>query len=242
MRAEAEPGTSTRSSGNMLPVPTRPEPQLPAQPHLQIALRSYCESVLRHLRHGDIDTGAAPQTVGLTSCYAGEGVTTFSWQLALTAASNGRKVMLIDANFDAPDLHRVFETDLEPGLSEWLQQGRSVTRQVAVPNGKFMLVTAGAPPAENWEVYVEQMREFLHYAAENFDFVFVDLPPLSGPSDALPLTQLLDGVLLVVQAERVRRPVAKRCVTRLVRAGARPLGAVLNKRRQYIPRWLYRTL
>ena len=53
---------------------------------------------------------------------------------------------------------------------------------------------------------------------------------------------LVQGVLLVIQSERVRWPVAKRFVTDLERSGANLLGAVMNRRRQHIPGWLYRTL
>jgi Mrp family chromosome partitioning ATPase len=65
---------------------------------------------------------------------------------------------------------------------------------------------------------------------------------LSVPAGPAPVSVSLDGVLLVVAAERVRWPVARRFVTSLQRAGGKPLGVVMNKQRRHIPDWLYRTL
>ncbi len=204
-------------------------------------LRRQCESIIQGLRKSHGDAEAGPRVIGLTSCYAGEGVTTLATHLAQAATHDG-SVLLADLNFAAPGIHKVCGAQLGPGLSEWLQDGRSPPQEVAVPNGSLTLVTAGSALAADCGSYVERVREFLQYAADNFKFTFLDLPPLSGSSDALPLSELLDGVLLVVQSERVRWPVAKRFLAQLIRSGAKPLGAVLNKRRQYIPNWAYRTL
>jgi Mrp family chromosome partitioning ATPase len=62
----------------------------------------------------------------------------------------------------------------------------------------------------------------------------------AGPNDRL--AGLLDGVLFVIEAERVRWQVAERTTEHLRRANVRLLGAVLNKRRRHVPEWLYRTL
>jgi protein-tyrosine kinase len=204
-------------------------------------LRRQCESIVQGLRQSHGGAEAGPRVIGLTSCYAGEGVTTLATHLAQAAAHDG-PVLLADLNFAAPGIHKMCGAQLGPGLAEWLQNGRSAPQEVAVPNGSLTLVTAGSALAADCGSYVERMREFLRYAADNFDFTFLDLPPLSGSSDALPVGELLDGVLLVVQSERVRWPVAKRFLTQMMRSGAKPLGAVLNKRRQYIPNWAYRTL
>ena len=79
-------------------------------------LRGYCESILYSLRQSAGDGGEMPHVIGVTSCYAGEGVTTLASQLALAAAAGGRRVLLADVNLDSPGLHRVFRTDLSPGL------------------------------------------------------------------------------------------------------------------------------
>jgi Mrp family chromosome partitioning ATPase len=53
---------------------------------------------------------------------------------------------------------------------------------------------------------------------------------------------LVDGVVLVVESERVRWQVAARGIELLEQAGTQVLGTVINKQREYIPEWLYQQL
>jgi protein-tyrosine kinase len=208
-----------------------------------VHMRNHCASVIHSLRQLKNGSETPPQVVGVTSCYAGEGVTTVASQLALAAASNGRSVLLADVNFGSPSIHEMFQTDLSPGLAESLQDGQAVAEILCPASGNSVtLVAAGELVGAQHGICVEKMGEFVRFAAENFDFAVFDLPPLSRPADALPVCGLLDGVVLLVEAERVRWPVARRFVTDLARSGAKPLGVVMNKQRQYIPEWLYRRL
>ena len=75
-----------------------------------------------------------------------------------------------------------------------------------------------------------------------FRLVVFDVPPAGEQSATLRLAGLLDAVIIVVEAERVRFEVARRAKELLERAGARVRGAVLNKRRDYVPRWFYGSL
>ena len=70
----------------------------------------------------------------------------------------------------------------------------------------------------------------------------IDLPAVNEASWTLRLARLCDGVGLVVEAERSRLEVVQRTKELLVKSNANVLGVVVNKRRFYIPRWLYRTL
>ena len=69
-----------------------------------------------------------------------------------------------------------------------------------------------------------------------------DLPAATESSSAIRLAGMLDGVLLVVETERIRREVARHVAGQLSQSGATLLGVVLNKRQQHVPHWLYRTL
>jgi Mrp family chromosome partitioning ATPase len=85
----------------------------------------------------------------------------------------------------------------------------------------------------------EALRDLLATAGAEHRLVVVDLPPISDLATC-GLAATLEGVLLVVEAERVHSHVARRGKTLLEQAGARLLGIVFNKREQHIPSWLYR--
>ena len=69
----------------------------------------------------------------------------------------------------------------------------------------------------------------------------LDLPPLDS-TNVLDWAPLLDGVVLVIESERVRWQVAARGIELLEQAGSQVLGTVINKQQEYIPQWLYQRL
>jgi Mrp family chromosome partitioning ATPase len=75
-----------------------------------------------------------------------------------------------------------------------------------------------------------------------FDYVFLDGPPLNGCSGSKAICGKVDGVVLVIESGRTRKQVAMRAKRDVVEAGGRILGVVLNKRRYHIPEWVYRKL
>jgi len=75
-----------------------------------------------------------------------------------------------------------------------------------------------------------------------FDYVVVTAPPVSDGFEGIELSQAVDCVLPVVEAEATRRPVAKRLIAQLHEAGGAILGVVMLGRRSHIPQWAYRLL
>ena len=206
-----------------LPRPSRKsEPRPPLVSDDTRELRRQCESILHSLRQSSGGAEGGPRLIGLTSCYPGEGVTTLATHLALAAAVNHRRVLLADLNFDAPAVHTMFRTSVGPGLTECLGNGRPWEDILqAVPGCQLTLATAGAERAGQ-AAAVERLRDLVRFAGQQFDFAVFDLPPLNRLSDTLPVGELLDGVLLLIESERVRWPVAKRLVTGLERSARRP--------------------
>ena len=85
---------------------------------------------------------------------------------------------------------------------------------------------------------IEETRCLLQSLAAKFDLLIVDLSPLDV-AGALEWATLLDGIVIVVEAERVRWQMAARSIAVLEQAGGNVLGTVINKRRDYVPQWLY---
>jgi succinoglycan biosynthesis transport protein ExoP len=184
------------------------------------------------------------RTVGLTSCRRGEGVSTVASQLAVIAAATGRRVVLVDANPDQPSVHQVFPVELRPGLVEALSGAVSLSAAIR-PSGVpgMSVIAAGQVQGNAGEVFDSHtLGDVVRNLSADFDLAVFDLPAAAESGPAVRLAALLDGVVLVVEAERVRWEVAQRTSELLRRGNVHLLGAVLNKRRQHVPDWLYRTL
>jgi Mrp family chromosome partitioning ATPase len=88
----------------------------------------------------------------------------------------------------------------------------------------------------------DSLRESLDAIAGGYDWIVIDGPPVLESPDAATLGAVADGVVVVVQAGRTKRPVLTRSVDLLSRAGGRMLGMVLNRRRLEIPDFIYRRI
>lgn len=182
--------------------------------------------------------------VGITSCYAGEGVSTVAVQLALAAVSTGMRVVLVDLNWRRPAVHRLFNVPAGPGVSEALS-GLVDSDSCIQPSpiAGLSLMTAGAVAGHvNAAASLDQLGGLIRSLRADYELLIFDLPESAPAGSDLPVGRMLDGIVMVIEAHRVRWEVAARVQELLSRAGVNVLGAVLNKRRQPIPGWLYRTL
>jgi capsular exopolysaccharide synthesis family protein len=203
-----------------------------------------CQALWRRLFCRATDSPPAPRTLGLTSCASGEGVSTVAAQLAITAASAGQRVLLLDANLERPSLHRLFALKRGPGFAHALGEDsrlEDVIQSSALPN--LSVLTAGQVDTDMAPCQdTAALAAFVGAAKRAFPLVVFDLPALARTNFTARLAGLLDGVVLVVEAERVRRALVRHEKEMLEQAGTVLLGAVLNKRRQYVPTWLSRFL
>ena len=207
--------------------------------------REYALTILRNVGWPGNSAAASLRSVGLTSCQSGEGVSTVAAQLALAAASCGdHQVLLADANFACPRVHGRFGIELGPGLADVLLGALTVgeaIRPSAVAN--LVVLPAGRPDGDSARLYDSvRLAETIEQLTQRFGLVIFDLPAMGQTSATVRLAGLLEGVVLVVEAERVRWEAAQRATELLRRGNAILLGAVLNKRRAHVPDWLARWL
>jgi capsular exopolysaccharide synthesis family protein len=197
--------------------------------------------LLQVLSQTGSDTG--PRLLGVTSCRSGEGASTVAAHLAMAAATGGeRRVLLVDAHFSRPCVPRIFAVRGRPGLAEAIEEGRRWAELLqSSGDPRLSLLVAGRPSGNASRVYeAAALPGMLEELSADFDLVVVDLPALASYAAALRLGALLDGIVLVVEAERVHRDVARNAVRQLQQGGAHPVGVVLNKWRQHVPDWFYR--
>jgi protein-tyrosine kinase len=183
-------------------------------------------------------------TVGVTSCTRGEGVTTVAVNLATSAARGGGcRVLLVDVDGDRGGLARAFSVDPAPGLAEAIARSAEPAdcrRATALQN--LFVMPAGNRGKSAAAASARQAASLLERWRTEFDLVILDLPPIDAPGGCLAWAGEVNGMVLVIEAERVRGHVARRAKDSLEQAGAKFLGAVLNKRRLHVPGWIYRNV
>ncbi len=187
---------------------------------------------------------AAPCVVGLASCHSGEGVSTTAGLLAQKfAQQGGGRVLLVDANTRCPEQHLSFRTKLSPGLVDFTSNGRpnlGCIQSTEIEN--LDLLSAGEGKPELSAHALKSLAGSLPALKREYSHIIFDLPSLQEQSPAVRMAGLMDGVILVVEAESTRWEVANKAKEDLLQANTKLLGVILNKRRLHIPDWLYRRL
>lgn len=176
-------------------------------------------------------TAERQRSILVTSPKPEDGKTCVACNLALMIAEGGRKrVLLVDANFRKPAVHRVFKPKSARGLSNILVGDSSFAEAVTtteVPN-LDVLTTGPLPPNPAELLGSQPMMDFIVEAGAMYDHVILDSAPLLVASDATVLAMRVDGVILVFRAKTNSRGIGARACSLLGRANAHIFGGILN--------------
>ena len=185
--------------------------------------------------------GAPPKVTLITSAIAGEGKTVTAVNTAAMLAQLGASVLLIDADMRRPRCHRVLDLDNNLGLTEVLTGVRDLhdlIRPTTVPN-LFILSSGSVPPNATELVGSPKMHQIVTQLQQIYDYVVIDSPPVMPVSDALLLSTIVDGVLLVTNASRTPKQQVRAARARLEYARAKIFGTVLNRIRVHQSEYQY---
>jgi hypothetical protein len=175
-----------------------------------------------------------PRTVMFIASQGGEGTSTVAAQFAQSLASDERlRVLLVDAHLRRPAFGSD-GTSVEPAAT----RPRRAPSDAPGPD----LMPIHEDSLESGAITPDSLRGCLDAVASRYDWVVIDGPPVLESPDAATLGAVADGVVVVVQAGRTKRPVLARSVDLIGRAGGRVLGIVLNRRRLEIPEFIYRRI
>jgi capsular exopolysaccharide synthesis family protein len=185
------------------------------------------------------------KTILVTGTAHGGGTSTTAVNLATSLADgSSNSVLIVDANLRTPGLHRFFKSRSFKGMSELLDvRGEKNFGFKKIGNNELYLFPCGVKRSKS-DGYFESRRfdAFLNNVRNAFDYVIFDSAPVHGFPDTQSLCSKVDGVILVITYDKTRRQVAMRAKKELEDAGANILGVVINRRKFYIPDWIYRRL
>lgn len=176
-----------------------------------------------------------PRTLLVTSSMQGEGKSTLAANLATVMAQNGSRVLLLDADLRRASLHKSFVLPRSPGLTNCIaQHGEAralegpAIHQTGVPGLSVMTAGHSTPsPAEL--LSSSRLIRVLDDCRKLFDYVIVDAPPILGLADAVILSRVVDGVVLVASSGVTGKESFRLSVRRLFQVQASVLGVVLNR-------------
>jgi len=185
-----------------------------------------------------------PQAILVTSALPREGKTTAAVNLAVTLAQLGDRTLLMDSDLRKPGVRRALNLTVgkDSGLSSYLA-GVCTLDDVLIPhpaiNNLTALTTGPIPPSPADLLSSHRMREVLAELRRRFKFVVIDSPPIMAATDAVILSSLTDGVLLVVRSGETPKEAFTRTRDLLSGVKSRLLGVVLNAVDSSAPDYYY---
>jgi capsular exopolysaccharide synthesis family protein len=186
---------------------------------------------IRTLRSGILmsDVDQPPKVIHVTSSRPGEGKTTIALSLAISAASSGQKVVLIDADLRHPSTSHFFKLEREKGLVDLLIDAANLQDVLMFQkNLKLTVLPAGSKTLNPPDVLgSERMRLLVSHLKERFDYVVIDTPPVGPVIDPAIVAGLADKTIFVVQWGSTPRDLVTTSI-RQVSNHKRVAGVVLN--------------
>ncbi len=141
-----------------------------------------------------------PKVIVVTSSVSKEGKSTVSANLATAMAQLGRRVLLIDSDMRHPSQHYIWQVMNVAGLSQVLIGEVPLELAICQAMENLDLLTAGVmPPNPLALLDSKQMASLIQEFSTKYDFVIIDAPPLLLTADALCLSPMTDGMLLVAR-------------------------------------------
>lgn len=192
----------------------------------------FYEESIKTLRTNIQFSSKQVKVVLFTSCYPNEGKSDIVFSLSLEMGKAGKKVLLLDADIRKSNFIKRYSVNQTiQGLSQYLSgqvERQWITYQTNFPNVDMIFAGPMAPnPSEL--LGDPAFGELLEEKRKEYDYIFIDTPPIGNMIDAAVVAEKSDGAVLVIESEAVSYTVAQKSLDQLERSGCKVLGAVLNK-------------
>ena len=184
------------------------------------------------------------KVIQFISSNIGEGSSTMAREYGIvTSLKLGLSVLLLEANFQS-DQASFSGIEYNGGWDEVIRDGRSI-KEVLYQVGKSRLYISPLSMKRGSMATIfhsSRIEEFFKILKKKFDYILVDSSPVNETNDCIELSHKVDGVIIVVEAEKTRWQVASSVKDKIQERGGNILGVILNKKKYYIPQFIYKLL
>lgn len=169
------------------------------------------------------------KVISVTSSISGEGKTTTVTNLAITFAQMGAKVLLMDCDIRKSRLHTYLELEREGGVTDvlcGLKDFKSAVKHAKMENLDVLTSGEASPnPAELFESV--EFGKLIDEVKGMYDYIFIDVPPMSVVSDAQIILKHCTGTVLIVRKEVTTLDILDLVVEDVQKTGAKILGMIM---------------
>jgi capsular exopolysaccharide synthesis family protein len=169
------------------------------------------------------------KTIMITSAEPGEGKTTTSCNLAISFSKDGKRTLLIDCDLRKPSTHRKFNISNLSGLTDVLVGEKKLEMAISNYSENLDILTSGTNAPNPTEILgSKNMESFLEKLKDLYEIIIIDSAPLNVVSDSQILGAKMDGVLMIIRANKTKKDSIMEAKDLLEKVNANLLGVVLN--------------
>lgn len=189
----------------------RPEEVTPVNPdqqrigtNLSFAVSEAYKLLRANIMFSLPNDGDKCRVLGVTSSLPSEGKSTTSLNLACSIAETGKRVLVIEGDMRLPTMSKRLDVPKAPGLSNLLAglcSGNEIIHHSGLVDGLDVMAGGDIPPNPSELLGSERMAKVVEALSKGYDYIIFGLPPISSVSDALVISNLLDGMVVVVRRD-----------------------------------------
>lgn len=171
------------------------------------------------------------KTILITSTKELEGKSTVTVNLGVALAKNNKKVLLIDCNLRNPKIHEFFELRNDIGLTNILKNNECIYKDIinVTDIENLEVLTAGNICSDTSEILGSyNMKALLQEVKNNYDIVLLDSCAIEFATDALVLSTITEGTIIVCKSGDVKIDNCKKTKKSLEKVNANIIGVILN--------------
>lgn len=179
------------------------------------------------------------KVIVITSSTPGEGKTTTATNLAITFAQTGAKVILVDCDLRKSRIHRYLKVEKDNGVTNVLCGFSTIEAAVKknIKENLDMLTAGEIPPNPAELIDSEEFKKMIEALKEQYDYIFIDTPPITVVTDAALAMKMSDGVVVVVRQDVTTFDVLDNTIETINNSGTKIIGIIMlgdiEKKKKY---------